>query len=180
MDELPRNFPYTARRTTYLTIVCSFGFLLLMESGGVALVANLLITNLWLRISINLVHLGLCIFIAITMLSVLSTRHRITSDGLHLNYGRTLHVQLPYATIKDVQPVRDVQAGLQPLTARYDTKKQQLVACFSDQGQLLLRLHSAQPLKIGRQEHQVSTILFNVDHPDLFLTTLTQQMQPII
>ncbi|GCE26761.1 hypothetical protein KDA_22450 [Dictyobacter alpinus] len=180
MDELPRNFPYTARRTTYLTIVCSFGFLLLMESGGVALVANLLITNPWLRISINLVHLGLCIFIAIAMVSVLSTRHRITPGGLQLNYGRTLHVQLPYVAIRDVQPVRDVQAGLQPLTARYDSKKQELVACFSDQGQLLLRLHTAQLLKIGHKEHLVSSILFNVDQPELFLTTLTPYLQDLM
>ncbi|GCE19109.1 ABC transporter ATP-binding protein [Dictyobacter kobayashii] len=172
MDDVSQSFSYTARRTTYLTIVCSLGFLFLAESGGVALLVTLLSHNLWLSLAINLSHLALCLFIMKMMLAVLFTRHQLTKTALQLRYGSSLNVQIPYSAILDIQPVRDMQATAQPVSARYDAGKQRITACFSDQGQLLLRCIHPLPLKLGRKEYQVSNLLFNVDQRDTFLAQI--------
>ncbi|GCE05123.1 hypothetical protein [Dictyobacter aurantiacus] len=174
MDDVSHSFSYTTRRTAYLTIVCSLGFVLLAESAGLALLVALLIHNLWLSLAINLAHLALCVFIMQMMLAVLFTRHRLTETDIQLNYGRGLHVRIPYSAIQDIQPARDVQAAAMPVSARYEASKKRISACFSDQGQLLARFTHPLPLKLGRKTYEISSLLFNVDQRDIFLQKVAQ------
>lgn len=172
MNEPAQVFTYTARRAAYLTSVCTLAFLCLADVGLLVLLIFLFIHTAVLKL-VLLALVAALYFSAIGLLLLpLWTKHRLTETHLFLHYGRALKVNIPRTAIAGARPVRERLTMLEPLAARYDTKKGRIVAASSDHGQVLLRLDRPRALKVGRSTVLADTLLINVDARDEFVVAL--------
>jgi hypothetical protein len=177
MQKQTYNFPYNAQRGTYLNTLFAFGFVFLVEAILVALLANFLIPNLIVKVTVNILHLSFCVYIFTLLISPLRTQHQLTSNHVHVHLGRRLNVQIPRDKIKEVRAVRKSASQVRQGIAYYEAKKQRIVACFSDQGMVLLLFRQPLLLRIGLRKHLVSNLLLNVDERDKFIELLTGEEQ---
>lgn len=104
------------------------------------------------------------------LLAPLVTRHRLTADELVLRYGWH-RLAVPRRLIRAATPAAEEMTPIQVLRARHDAARGRAIACFSEQGQILLAL--GEPLAFpGRRHPPVDRILFNVDDRDALLEAL--------
>ncbi len=170
MKTTSKIFSYTARRGTYITTMSALFFIMIVEGGVFAfLIAKLISDEL-----INLVVLGLSValylLISSKLLAPLWTKHRLNATGLQLQYGLDFKASIPRNTIIATQQVRERVAL--PVV-RYEAEKQRIVAVFSEQGQVLLRLDQPYPFRIGFFKRVLADqILINVNQRDELLVAL--------
>jgi ABC-2 type transport system ATP-binding protein len=155
-----------------LNIVGVFAFLLTVEGSAIELLIALFVPLPWLKLAILAMTVGLYFFMLVLLLFPLWTKHRLTDTHLHLRYGLWLNVALPRDAISNAQAAGKSSFRIQPMSARYEAKKQRVTACFSDQGMVLLTLKHPLALKLGWQMCTTTNILFNVDQRDRFLEML--------
>ncbi len=179
MQEATKTFTYTAQRSSYLTIVGTFGFLFLVEGSATVLLIFIFVHSNLFRFALLGAYICLLLYIFSRLLAPLWTKHRLTATHLRLHYGSAFNASIPRDCIASVQPGRERMTMFEPSTARYDVKRQRLVACFSERGQVLLHLTQPLPFKIGRKIHITSTLLVNVDQRDLFLAAFPLLSSPM-
>ena len=168
-----REFSYSKRnRSGYLQMIVAFGFICLIECGLVALIVDLLIPFLWLKLVLNFMHFSLCLFALVVVAMSLKTQHKLTSSELQLNYGMSLHQSIPLTAIQKMSIIHKTTSRINPTRHSYDATKQRLVVCSSKNGMLLLTLKEPQILKIGWRPQVVTNILLNLDRRDEFIAAL--------
>ncbi len=173
MQEAIKTFSYTAQRGSYLNIVGVFIFLLIVEGGAIELPIALFVSILWLKLAMLAVTIGLYLYIIMLLLFPLWTKHHLTATHFHLRYGLSLNVSIPRSAISNVQAIRKSSSRIQPISARYEAHSQRIVACFSDQGMVMLTLNQPLALRLGLQTRTTTHILLNVDQRDGLLNALT-------
>lgn len=178
MQETTRNFTYTAHRSTYLTGIIGFGFMLIIEGGVVFILIAVLVQPLLLKVTLLIVLTALYLYLFINLLAPLWTKHRLTATHLKLHYGRQLHVTIPRTAIRAAEHVHERLTLFHPLLARYNATGKRIVAAFSDEGQVLLHLREPLSLKVGRNTHPTESILINVDAPEEFLEAFAVSSSP--
>jgi ABC-type multidrug transport system ATPase subunit len=178
MQEVEKTFTYTAQRRAYLSFIGTFAFMLLAESSVVVLLISIFIHNNLLKFGLLSAYACFLLYLFFArLLATLWTKHRLTLTSLHLHYGHGFKVSIPRASISSAQPVRERLTMFEPASARYDAKKQCIIASFSEHGQVLLRLAQPTTLKMGRTMHTVESILINVDQRATFLAALDLSTQ---
>lgn len=169
MQEITRDFPYTAQRKTYLIDMLGPGLMLLVEGVVFLLLIVFLVQPTLLKSLLLAIFVACYLCFAMIPLAPLWTKHQLTPTQLVLHYGRSLHVTIPRTAIRAAEPVHERLTMLQPMSARYVTASRRINAAFSDQGQVLLHLREPLPLKVGRATRPTESILMNVDARDEFL-----------
>lgn len=99
-------------------------------------------------------------------------KHHLTDTHLRLHYSLSLNVAIPRNTISNVQAIHKSPSRIQAISAHYEAKDQRIVACFSNQGMVLLTLSQPLALKLGSQVRTTTNILLNVDQRDELLDAL--------
>jgi hypothetical protein len=173
MQDAVKPFRYSARRGSYLGIVSAIIFLFVVEGGITELLIELFIPISWLKLTIMVVTIGQYLYILIIVLLPLWTKHRLTDTHLYLHYGLALNVGIPRVAIRSVQAVDKISSRIQAASARYDVKRQRIVACISEHGMVLLTLNQPIILKLSLRKRTTTNILFNVDQRDELLHTLS-------
>ncbi len=166
------NYPYTAQRGTFLSVLSTLGFLILVEGGVCVLLIVLLIHNLLMQCLLLAAMVAFVGYFFIRFLSVLYTQHQLTATQLHLHYGFAFQTVIPRTAISSAQPVHEHLTMFQPLQPEYQADKRRAVLCFSGQGQVLLQLHAPVHIKFGRTLHPVEKLLINVDDHNEFIGAL--------
>lgn len=116
---------------------------------------------------------ALYLLISSKLLTPLWTKHRLNATDLQLQYGLDFRVSIPREAIIAAEPLRERVAL--PLV-RYEAEKQRIVAVFSEQGQLLLRLDQPYPFRVGFFKRVLADqILINVDQRNKLLAALGLQ-----
>lgn len=172
MNNAIQTFSYTAQRTTYLTTAGALLFLMTIESCVVALLVIVLIHIVILKFVLLLALICFLAFIVTRLLAPLRTKHALSDTRLSLHYGATFKASIPLHDIIDAQAIREQATMFQPMTAQFDTKKQRIIASFSEQGQVVLRLNKPHSFKVNGKTVLTDTLLINVDKRDEFLQTL--------
>lgn len=176
MQDAHRTFSYTARRNAFLTVVGTFGFAVLLECAVYVLIIALAVHNLPLKLVLLGGFAGVTLWLIFgVLLAPLWTKHELSATQLTLRYGRRWRAVIPRAAILSVTPVHEQLTPFQTAGVQYAARQQRITACFSQQGQLLLRLREPLSLKVGRNARPTRTILFNVDEPEAFLQALAAQ-----
>lgn len=173
MSEVTRRFAYTADRSIYANSLAAFAFLLLGEGAVIALLVTVIARNLSLKLALLGALALLYVLVLGKFVAILYTRHQVTGTSLRLRYGFDLHADVPHGALVGVRPVRERMGMLQPLGARFDTQRQRIVACFSEQGQILLALDQPYAFRLGLfSRAHARGLLVNVDDRDAFLAAL--------
>lgn len=166
------NYPYTAQRGTFLSVLSTLGFLILVEGGVCVVLIVLLIHNVLIQCLFLAAMVAFVGYFFIRFLSVLRTQHQLTATQLHLHYGFAFQAVIPRTALGSVQSVHERLTMFQPLQPEYQADKCRAVLCFSEQGQLLLQLNTPVQIKFGRTLHSVEKLLINVDDPNEFIGAL--------
>jgi ABC-2 type transport system ATP-binding protein len=170
MKNVSRAFSYTALRGSYISIVSALLFIVMVEGGVIALLIARLIPNELIKLVLSCLLAALYLFISSKLLAPLWTKHRLDARSLELHYGFDFKADVPRNTIIAAQQVRERVAL--PV-ARYEAEKKRLVAAFSEQGQVLLRLDQPYPFRMGFFSRTLANqILINVDQREEFLAVL--------
>ncbi|CAM2011243.1 ABC transporter ATP-binding protein [Acanthopleuribacter pedis] len=161
-----QTFSYTHDKSTYLPIAGLFALLCVAESTVLGFLAVHFLDDpwhLWVAVAFVLL-LGL---VARALSAPLFTQHGWDGDNLAINYGpRRWLVKRDW--IAAVEPVQESLSGLEPLAARYDEDEGRLTACFSESGQLLIRLKQPRSFKVGISKHaETDTLLINTEQAPL-------------
>lgn len=172
MQEATKTFTYTAQRGSYLTVVGTLGFMMLVESSFAVLLIIIFVHNILFKFALLGAYICFLLYLFSWLLAPLWTKHRLTATHLHLHYGLAFNVSILRSSIVSAQSVRERVTAFESATARYDAKKHRIVACFSEQGQVLLHLVQPLPFKIRRATHTTSTLLINVDQRVALLDAL--------
>ncbi len=172
MNDPVQTFSYTAQRTSYLTTGGTFLFLVCIESSVIALLAVVLIHIVFLKLALLLVLACFLAFIVIRLIAPLHTQHKLSDTHLSLRYGAMFKADILRDDVIDAQTVHEQLTMFQPMTPRYEEKKHRIIASFSEQGQVLLRLNKPHTFKVGNKTHFVDTLLINIDKRDEFLQAL--------
>jgi len=172
MNDSVQTFSYTAKRTSYLATVGALLFLMGIESSVVTLLVIVLIHSSLLRFALPFVLVCFLAFIAARLIAPLRTQHKLSQTQLSLRYGAAFKADILRGDILDAQAVREQLTLFQPITPQYEEKKQRIIASFSEQGQVLLRLNKPHTFKVGNKAHFADTLLINVDRRDEFLRAL--------
>ncbi len=173
MNDSVQTFSYTAQRTSYLTTGGTFLFLVCIESSVIALLAVVLIHIVFLKLALLFVLICFLAFIVTRLIAPLRTQHKLSHTHLSLRYGALFKADIPRDDVLYAQAVHEQLTMFQPMTPRYEEKKHRIVASFSEQGQVLLRLNKPHAFKMGNKTHFVDTLLINVDKRDEFLQALS-------
>ena len=179
MQETTKTFSYTAQRSSYLTIIGTFGFMIVLESCVTLLMISIFVHNVPLKFALSGAFICFVLYLFGRLLAPLWTKHRLTTTHLQLHYGSTFDASIPRDCIASAQPAREKVTAFESGSARFDAKKQRIVACFSEQGQVLLHLKQPLSFKIGRKIYTTSTLLVNVDQRDLFLAAFSLLPSPM-
>jgi len=170
MKNVSRAFSYTALRGSYISIVSALLFIVMVEGGVIALLIARLMPNELIKLVLLCLLAALYLFISSKLLAPLWTKHRLNARSLELHYGFDFKADVPRNTIIAAQQVRERVAL--PV-ARYEAEKKRLVAAFSEQGQVLLRLDQPYPFRMGFFSRTLANqILINVDQREEFLAVL--------
>jgi len=174
MKEHVQKFSYTAQRKSYLTTVGTLLFFMSIESSVVALLVIVLIHMLLLKFAVLLALVCLLCFMVVRLLVLpLRTQHVLTQTHFYIRYGSVFKADIMRNDLIEVQVVHERMTMFQPMTAHYEEKKQRVIASFSEQGQVLLRLNKPHAFKVNNKTHIVDTLLINVDKRDEFLQALS-------
>jgi ABC-type multidrug transport system ATPase subunit len=168
-----RSFRYDADRGLYTSVAAAWGFLLLIESGLIALLIAVLVPHLWLKLLLLALLAALNVWAIRMLRAPLNTAHRLTPEVLQLRYGDSLRADLPRSSLVTATPVRETVSSLAVLGARYDAERDRVVALFSEKGQILLTLAEPTIFQLGPfQRATARHVLINVDERDHFLAAL--------
>src|SRR5215813_2238227 len=137
-------------RGTYITSICAFIALLLIDGGFLCLLVFLFIHISLLRLVVPGIATVMYLLLIAILLAPLWTKHRLSATHLRLHYGLSLNITIPRSTIIAAQAVRERLTMLEPMRARYDANKSRIVAAFSTKGQVLLQLDGTHSYKVGR------------------------------
>ncbi|SRR6266446_5119330 len=170
MKTTSKIFSYTARRGTYITTMSALLFIMIVEGGVFAFLIARLIPDELINLALLGLSAALYLLISSKLLAPLWTKHRLNATGLQLQYGLDFRVSVPRNTIIAAQQVRERVAL--PVV-RYEAEKQRIVAVFSEQGQVLLRLDQPYPFRISFFKKVLADqILINVNQRDELLAAL--------
>ena len=175
----PQTFSYTAQRRGYLITLAAFTLSMSIESSLLILVAMAAVPATLVKVAFPIAIIGLYVFLVFTISRPLWTKHHLTATHLELHYG-PLRLDIPREAILSAKATREQLTMFQPMKAQVDTKKRQLNAAFSEEGQVLLTLNKPLLVRIERTSStpsHVTHILLNVDEPDRLLTALTKREQ---
>ena len=172
MNDSPQTFSYTAQRTSYLTTAGALLFLMGIESSVVALLVIVLIHIVVLKFVLLLALICFLTFVVTRLFAPLRTKHALSDTQLSLHYGAAFKATIPRQDIIDSQAIREQATMFGPMSAQFDAKKQRIVASFSEQGQVLLRLNKPHTFKVNGKTVLTDTLLINVDKRDEFLQAL--------
>lgn len=163
-------FPYTAHRRACYSFAATFTFVLLLEAGMWAFLVVVLAPSLILKVVLlgTLVAINLFAIFGL-MLAPLWTKHRLTKTHLYLHYGFD-KMTIPLADLMAAQPVQERHSYR--MRAEYQAHSHRIVAAFSEQGQVLLRLNQRHRFHVNRADVSADRFLVNVDHRDAFLAAL--------
>ena len=173
---MPQTFSYTAQRRGYLVTLAAFTLSMSIESSLLILVIMAAVPTTFVKVALPIAVIGLYVFLVFTISRPLWTKHRLTETHLELRYG-SLRLDIPREAILSVKATRERLTMFQPMKARVDTKKRQLMAAFSEDGQVLLTLNKQLAVRIGRTTSHVTRILLNADEPDRLLAALMKHEQ---
>jgi len=171
MGEGEKKFGYRADSSKYWPIAGVLIGLALIEGGlGCVLIFYAGLSSI-LRL-VLLVGIVLLFTVPLGLIfAPLFTRHRLTPSQLVIHYGRH-KLMIPRSMIGTVQDTRDPVDGFAVLGARREGQQKRISMCFSERGQILLRL--VIPLIYrGVEIHQV---IFNVDEPEELINLLQPSM----
>lgn len=180
MQNAAQPFRYTAQRSSYLTLVMTFIFLIIVEGGGTVLLTALFVALFWLKLTLLVGFTGLYCCIFMLLLFPLWTKHRLTATHLHLHYGFTFNVSISRDEISNVEVVLKSPYRIQPLRVRYIAKKQRMIACFSEQELVLLTFKQPVVLRTGWRLRPTKSILLNVDQRREFLGALLATIPAVV
>jgi hypothetical protein len=165
------RFSYTAQRDAYLTVVGALLLLLVVETGLWVLLVGALIHNGGVRLALHLLMAAATVASLVALLAPAFTAHHLSATQFTLRYG-FFTARLPRAAIAQAEPARTQVDAFQSLLPRYDEKRRRLVIAFSDTGQVEMRLREPYPMRVGRRERLVESLLLNVDRRDALLAAL--------
>jgi ABC-type multidrug transport system ATPase subunit len=187
-----RSFRYDADRSLYNSTAAAWSFLLLIESGLIALLIVVLVSQGWLKFLLLILLLALNLWAIRMVRAPLGTAHQLTPQTLELRYGSSLRADLSRSNLVAATSVRETVSGLSVLGARYDAQRDRVVALFSEKGQVLVTLSDPVIFQLGPfQRATARQVLLNVDDRDSFLAALDlpqtaphsyplQSMRPIL
>ena len=168
-----QSFSYTAQRKSYFVTLTAFTLSMFIETALLTLVIAVVVHNAFVRIALLIASIGLFLYLVFTLSRPLWTKHRLTATHFELRYG-SFRLNIPRDDILSAKQVRERLNIFQPMKAQVDTKRRQLIVAFSDEGQVLLTLHTPLSVRVGRSPSRVTRILLNVDDPDTLLAALTK------
>ena len=170
MKNTAKIFSYTARRGSYITTMSALLFMMIVEGGVFAFLIAKLIPDELINLALLGLSVALFLLISSKLLAPLWTKHRLSIVDLQLHYGLDFRASVPREAIIAAQQVRERVAL--PVV-RYEAEKQRIVAVFSEQGQVLLRLDQPYPFRTGFFKRVLADqILINVDQRDELLAAL--------
>ena len=177
MQELEQTFSYTANRGAFWGMFGVIGFLILIESLVFGLLV-LIIPSIIVRVLLVCGWLSLTGYVVFGFVfAPLRTRHRLTPTDFIIQYGLDTLV-LPRSAILAATPAQEKLAFFQNVRAQLHPLKQRVVACFSEQGQVLLTLREPVLLRIDATSGLVTRLLINIDERDRFLVALNTSSPP--
>jgi len=176
MPNTGERFTYTAQRDSYLTVVGALLLLLIVEAGLWVLLASALIHNDGVRLALHVVMALATVLSLVALLAPAFTAHHLSDTHLSMRYG-LFATHLPRSAIASAEPARVAVDAFQSLAPRYDVKQHRLVIAFSESGEVILRLREPYPVRIGRREHLVESVLLNVDRRDDLLAALSADLR---
>ncbi|HET9109476.1 MAG TPA: hypothetical protein VFN78_01500 [Ktedonobacterales bacterium] len=171
MRDEGERFTYTAQRESYLVMVGALIFLLVVETGLWVLLIGALVHNGAVQLALHALMAAATLLSLVWLLAPAFTAHHLSATDLTLRYG-FFTARLPRAVIASATAQHGVSREAQPLLPRYDEKQRRLMLSFSDAGQVVLLLREPYPLRMGRRERRIESVLLNVDHRDDLLAAL--------
>lgn len=161
----PLEFSYTQDKSAYLPIAILFGLLCLAESAVLAYLAVNFLPAPWHIVAVVVFAL-FQILPARVLTAPLFTQHQLDQEGLAIRYGITKWM-IERDWVASVEPVHQNLSGFEPLAGSFDEENNRMLACFSEQGQVMIRLKQPQmfPLGFGRRAES-DTLLINADHAE--------------
>ncbi len=161
----PLEFSYTQDKSAYLPIAILFGLLCLAESAVLAYLAVNFLPAPWNIVAVVAFAL-FQILPARVLTAPLFTQHQLDQKGLAVRYGITRWM-IERDWVASVEPVHQNLSGFEPLAGSFDEENSRMLACFSEQGQVMIRLKQPQlfPLGFGRQAES-DTLLINADRAE--------------
>ena len=165
---LDREFSYTADKRNYLPMLVLFIALAVIEATMLTLLFRIFVDAPWEGMAVTAFLILFAAFPAILLPSPLFSRHRVDRDGLLLRYGFR-SFRIPHEAIASLQPTRYMLHGFEPFACNWDEEEGQLKVCFSESGQLLLKLKTPLTFGLGLgRKATTDTLLFNADNwPEL-------------
>lgn len=161
----PLEFSYTQDKSAYLPIALLFGLLCLAESAVLAYLAANFLPAPWNIVAV--VAFALFQLLPARVLTApLFTQHQLDQNGLAVRYGITRWM-IERDWVASVEPVHQNLSGFEPLAGSFDEENSRMLACFSEQGQVMIRLKQPQIFPLGFGRHAESdTLLINADRAD--------------
>ncbi len=171
MRDEGERFTYTAQRESYLVMVGALIFLLVVETGLWVLLVGALVHNGTVQLTLHVLMAVATLLCLVWLLAPAFTAHHLSATDLTLRYG-FFTVRLPRAVIASATAQRGVSHEAQPLLPRYDEKQRRVMLSFSDAGQVVLLMREPYPVRMGRREQWIESVLLNVDRRDDLLAAL--------
>ena len=158
-----RTIPYQADRTSYYAVALPLLLLVLLEGG--AFFAAGCFAEISLRM--RLVHFGAGILSLLvpawTLTAPLRTRHRLTSEALHLHFGKR-RLTIPPDAIRSVVAAQHPLEPMDPLRMHRDAEHARIVGLFSERGHLELQLEGDR-MTLPKWATGATSVLISVDEP---------------
>ena len=178
MSSKGERYSYTAQRDSFLTVVLALLFLLLVETGLWVLLVGALVHNDGVRLALHLGMAALTVASLALLLAPVFTAHHLSATHLTLRYGM-FTARLPRSAIASADPARHAVDAFQSLAPRFDAKERRVMIAFSESGEVILRLREPYPMRVGRREQTVTSVLLNVDRRDDLLAALATDVSQV-
>jgi len=171
--EQAQQFTYTANRKAFDSAISTIMLILLFEGGVVITLILLFVQNLPLKLLLVALQVGLIALVLWIMRAPAQTSHAVDATNLYLHYGRFFRGAVPLAAIASAKPVSERLQPMQATSVEYRDRKKQIVALFSEDGQVQIDLNQMMSFPIGPSKRAAArSLLINVDQRDEFLARL--------
>lgn len=173
------SYGYRRQKSAYFSAASAFLFLIPLEVGLGAVFLFSTLPPGWTRLSILAVVVGFAAIPLVAICAPLFTSHRLGSQTLEIRYGLT-RIVVPLAWVRSASPLEMKLDVLQPLRINHQADQSRLVAAFSAEGLVCVRLSEVHDFQVwpGRKCPFIREIVLNVDRRDDFLESFPKPAQP--
>jgi len=168
-----KKLTYTAKRNEYYQVMIGMTAVILLEAGLIGTTILIVLPAGIVRLMILVILGAVLVFAGSRLIAPLLTAHTLTDAGLRLRYGFGLNTELALDMIAVAAPTKERVDGLRATRARYDHKHRRVLAAFSDEGQVILKLGQPCLIKVGIfGGGPTDEILINLDDRDALLSAI--------